>query len=169
MKGRYIGENIRLMYDLLLYTAKENIPGLIVLIDFEKAFDSISWSFIIKALEFFNFGNDIRQWIQTFYSDIKSCVISNGLYSPWFCVARGVRQGDPLSPYLYLICAEVLSIMLRQNPNIKGIKMHEKDIMLSQFADDTALYLDGSEQSFVEAVRLLKQFANMSGLNINFE
>ena len=169
MKGRYIGENIRLMYDLLLYTAKENIPGLIVLIDFEKAFDSISWSFIIKALEFFNFGNDIRQWIQTFYSDIKSCVISNGLYSPWFCVARGVRQGDPLSPYLYLICAEVLSIMLRQNLNIKGIKMREKDIMLSQFADDTALYLDGSEQSFVEAVRLLKQFAIMSGLNINFE
>jgi hypothetical protein len=53
--------------------------------------------------------------------------------------------------------------------NIKGIRVREKEVMLSQFADDTALFLDGSEQTFVEAVRLLRQFASMPGLNINLK
>ena len=56
IKGRYIGENIRLIYDLMNYTEENNIPGLLLLIDFEKAFDSLSWQFIHKALKFLNFG-----------------------------------------------------------------------------------------------------------------
>ena len=64
MKGRYIGENIRLLYDTLLITEKENIPGLLLMIDFEKAFDSVSWDFIEKALAFFNFPNSIIQWFK---------------------------------------------------------------------------------------------------------
>ena len=59
MKGRYIGENIRKIYDLMQYTEKENIPGMLLTVDCEKAFDSISWSFLHKALVFFNFGPDI--------------------------------------------------------------------------------------------------------------
>jgi hypothetical protein len=52
MKGRYIGENIRLLYDTLLFTEQENVPGLLLLLDIEKAFDSISWDFIEKTLDF---------------------------------------------------------------------------------------------------------------------
>ena len=59
MKGRYIGENTRFIYDLMAYTEFKNIPGLLVLIDFEKAFDSISWSFIYKVLEYFGFGKKL--------------------------------------------------------------------------------------------------------------
>ena len=83
------------------------------MVDFEKAFDSVSWSFIQKALEFFNFGPDIRGWIKTFYNNASTCVQVNGHYSSWFNIGRGVRQGDPLSPYLYLICAEIVSTMIR--------------------------------------------------------
>ena len=60
VSGRYIGENIWLIYDLLHYTEKENIPGLIMLVDFEKAFDSVSWSFIYRVLDFLNFGNNFK-------------------------------------------------------------------------------------------------------------
>jgi hypothetical protein len=167
MKGRYIGENIRRLYDLLLYTEKEQIPGLLLMIDFEKAFDSVSWSFIQKALDRFNFGPDIKRWIRTFYAKATSCVSVNGQYSKWFNIRRGVRQGDPCSPYIYLICAEILSVMIRQNAKIKGININEQEILLSQFADDTTLSLDGSEESLRECIKTLKAFTLMSGLRMN--
>ena len=103
MKGRYVGDNIRLLYIiLLLYTEKTTTPGLLLKIDFEKAFDSVSWSFIQNALDRFKFGPDIKKWTQTFYTSATSCVSVNGQYSKWFNVQRGVRQGDPCSPYIYL-------------------------------------------------------------------
>lgn len=61
VKGRFIGENIRLVYDIMNYTERKQIPGLIMLIDFEKAFDSVSWKFIFEILEYFNFGKSIKK------------------------------------------------------------------------------------------------------------
>ena len=84
MKGRYIGENMRLLYNVSLYTETEKIPGLLLMVDFEKVFDSVFWSFIQKALEFFNFGPDIKRWIKTFYNNASTCVQVNGHYSSWF-------------------------------------------------------------------------------------
>ena len=167
MKGRYIGENIRKLYDIMLYTEKEHIPGLLLMIDFRKAYDSISWSFMHKALDFFNLGPDLKKWIRTMYEHANSCILVNGQYSSWFDIQRGARQGDPSSPYIYLICAEILGIMIRQNGKIKGIKVKEMETLLSQFADDTTLSLDGSEECFVEAIRTLDIFADISGLKIN--
>ena len=167
LKGRYIGENLRLLYDTLLYTDKEQIPGLLLLVDFSKAFDSVSWSFIQKSLDFFNFGPDIKRWIKTLYNKANSCVQVNGQYSDWFNIERGVRQGDPSSPYLYLICAEILSLMIRTNDEIKGIKMKDKEFLLSQFADDTSLGLDGSERSFTAAIHTFDRFSLISGLHMN--
>lgn len=169
IKGRFIGEHIRQVYDTLVYTEKENIPGMLFTIDFEKAFDSVSWSFMQKCLHSFRFGSDMVKWIKLFYTDITTCIYMNGQYSSWFPLKRGVRQGDPSAPYLYLICAEILSLMIRNNVNIKGITIKGKQSILSQFADDTTLYLDGSEKSFKEAVATLSKFGLMSGLKINFE
>ena len=59
--GRYIGENTRLIYDILNYTENENIPGLLLFIDFEKAFDSVSWKFLHSVLDFFNFGDSFKK------------------------------------------------------------------------------------------------------------
>ena len=64
--GRYIGENTRLIYDLMHYTEERNIPGLLLMNDFEKAFDTVSWNFIDKALKFFNFGPSLRRWVSLF-------------------------------------------------------------------------------------------------------
>ena len=61
LKGRYIGENIRLLYDTLLYSKQHQIPGLPLMVDFEKAFDSVAWSFIEKSLCKFKFGKDITR------------------------------------------------------------------------------------------------------------
>ncbi|WP_419593383.1 reverse transcriptase domain-containing protein, partial [Thiolapillus sp.] len=98
VSGRCISENTRLLYDVIHYTEKRNVSGLLLLIDFEKAFDSVSWSFIKKTLNFLKFGPDIKKWIDIFYKNTKSCVIVNGQVSTWFSIERGCRQGDPLSP-----------------------------------------------------------------------
>lgn len=147
LKGRFIGENIRLVYDLMNYTEQNQIPGLLMLIDFEKAFDSISWNFIYKTLDLFNFSDLIEDWVKTFYSGIKSCVIQNGIASDYFYPQRGCRQCDPISPYLFLLCAEVLGILIRKIKDIKGIIIEGEEYKLSQYADDTTLFSDGSPES----------------------
>ena len=169
LSNRFIGLNLKLMYDILSYTDKENIPGMLVLVDFYKAFDSIAWEFIEKVLDFLNFGQYIKQWVKLFYTEIASCVMVNGKYSEYFPIKRGVRQGDPLSPYLFLLCAEVLAQTIRENESIKGIQLGNEEALLSQFADDTALYLDGSQESFENCIELLTRFASISGLTINFQ
>ena len=169
IKGRYIAENIRLVYDTLLYAEKHNRPGQLFMVDFEKAFDSVAWSFVDTCLKKFNFGNDVRRWVSTFYCNITSCVHVNGQYSQWFSVKRGVRQGDALSPYLFIICAEIMALMVRQNASVKGMRVSDKEVLLSQYADDTTFFLDGSEESFSACVQILRLFASMSGIAINFE
>ena len=137
------------MYDTLLYTNKHQVPGLLLMVDFEKAFDSVAWSFIENFLNKFNFGHDIKRWISTFYANINSCMFVNGQYSEWFDVRRGTRQGDLLSPYLLLICAEILSSLMHQNKNIYGIKILDEEILLSQFADDTTFFSMVKRNHFV--------------------
>ena len=141
MSNRFTGDNIRLIYDILNFGLEQKKPGILLLIDFEKAFDSVAWSFIQKALKYFNFKKDIIKWIEIFYKDIKSTVIVNNSPTPWFPIERGCRQGDPISPYIFLICSEILACMIRQNPNIKGYVILNKENKITQFADDMSLVL----------------------------
>ena len=100
IKGRYIGQNVRLLDDILEYTDIKKIPGILLFIDFEKAFDTIEWPFIQNVLERFNFGQVIRKWISVLYSDVESAILNGGYSTNYFKVSRGVRQGCLLSPLL---------------------------------------------------------------------
>ena len=151
------------------YTEQHNIPGLLLLIDFEKAFDSVNWGFMYKCLKFYNFGTSIISWIKTFYNNIKTCVVVNGQVSDWFNIHRGCRQGDPLSPYIFIICAEILSLMIKNNKDIKGVTIGEHEFLISQYADDTSLILDGTEKSLQASLLVLKAYANASGLHVNID
>lgn len=79
------------------------------------------------------------------------------------------KEDDPLSPYIFILCAEILAEMVRSNSNIKGIVVSDHEFKLSQYADDTTLLLDGSERSLRHALMTLKLYASFSGLNINVE
>ena len=99
-------------------TDEQNIPAVLVLVDFEKAVDSLEWNFIEKSLEYFNFGQNIQHCVKTLYNKANSCVINNGWASKSFSLERGVRQGCPLSPYLFLLAAEILAINIRQKSQV---------------------------------------------------
>ena len=86
-----------------------------------------------------------------------------------FTLQRGCRQGDPISPYIFLLCAEILAVLIRSNKHVKGIKVGDKEFVISQYADNTSLILDGSKQSLEQALIVLKFYANISGLGVNFD
>lgn len=166
ISGRQVASNIRAISDILFYTKQRNISGILMNLDFEKAFDSVDWDFLRLSLKKFNLGDSIIKWVSTFYNNISSCVINNGLTSGYFKVGRGVRQGDPLSPYLFILVSEILASSIRQNKNIKGIKINTRESKLIQYADDT----NGTVADVESGKRFLKcveTFGTYSGLKLN--
>ena len=97
VKGRNVFDAVRTIGDIMDYTKLSNLPGLMVTINFEKAFDSLSWNFLFKVLEKFNFGQSFIKWVRIFYTNISSCIVNNGIATPLFSVGRGDR-GIPFRP-----------------------------------------------------------------------
>ena len=143
VKGRSIFDSTRIIGDIMLFTKEHKLPGLLLAVDFEKAFDSLDWTFLSKTLSAFNFGRSFIKWVNTFYCNIKSCVLNNGFSSTHFDVLRGVRQGDPLSGYLFIIALEILTINIRSSENIRGVTLCDgKEVKLTAgFADDMTTFL----------------------------
>ena len=169
ISGRYIGENSRLIYDVMQFAEENDLPGMLLVIDFEKAFDSVSWKFINNVLDYFKFGEGLKKWVNVLNKNANSAINQAGFLSSFFEIERGCRQGDPISPYIFILCAEVLAIRIRNNKNIKGINVDNYPILISQYADDTSLILDGSKLSLKEAMTELKEFYKISGLKMNSE
>ena len=168
VEGRQIGECTRIISDLIYHLKKNNKAGILLMIDFEKAFDSLEWSFIVKTLKHLNFGKNIISWVKCFYTDIESFVTNNGHSSERFSLGRGVRQGDPLSPYLFILCTEILARAILSNNDIKGIKIDDSEFLLTQLADDTSFFLENDEISLRTCFRILEDFSKISGLKLNF-
>ena len=168
VKGRTISDAIRTIDDVLEYTERYGLNGKMIAVDFQKAFDSVNRNFLYKALAAFSFGPSFIQWVHTFYQNISSCVLNNGISTGPFEIHRGVRHGDPLSPYLFIIVLEILAISIGTNDNIQGIIVDGIEIKLELFADDLTAFLrnDESLSVFLEAV---KKFGNVTGLIINFD
>jgi len=83
--------------------------GLLLFLGFEKAFDTVEWSFLQKTLQHYNFGQSAINWIRLFYHNTESCILNNGWSSNFFKLEKGVRQGCPLSLYLFILGAEILA------------------------------------------------------------
>ena len=166
VKGRFIGEAARSILDVMDFTKKENIPGILLFIDFEKAFDSLNWNFLLKCLDVFGFGPSLIRWVETFYANISSCVLNNGFCTPYFELQRGVRQGDPLSPYLFINAAEILVTASCKRSDIQGIKIGQDEFKLVQYADDLTVFAPDIE-SAKRVFELPDLFETCSGLRVN--
>ena len=169
IKGRFIGENIRLTHDIIYECEVKNRDGLIISVDFFNAFDVISWDFIATALGIFGFGEDTRHWIHTLHKGSISFILQNGYKLDPVVLGRECRQGDPVSPYHFVIAAEILSEYIQNNQNIKGQDVVGVEQKISQYADDTTLFIAYEEKSFRECMQVLNEFPEISGLQIIVE
>ncbi len=167
LKGRNIGNNIRLLLDIIDFTEFNDIPAAVLLLDIEKAFDSVSHKFLFKVLDYLNFGDNFIKWVKTFYSTRKSYVMNNGFLTKPIDMERGIFQGCPISPYLFLCVMETLACAIRSNSNIKGIQIKERELKVSMLADDTTCYIDGSNESFENLFNVLDTFGKCSGCKVN--
>ena len=167
IEGRYIGQNIGLLSDLMMFTDANKFAGILLFIDFEKAFDSVELTSIFRALERFNFGPNIRRWISILYNDIESGVINGGYLTNYFKVSRGVRQGCPLSPFLFILAVEILALKIRQNTDCRGINLpNSYEAKLSQFADDTTV-ISRDIESLKSYLLTIENFGCICGLKLN--
>ena len=150
------------------HTSLKKIPRILALVDFEKAIDTVEWSFLFNALVKFNFGENFIKWIKLLYTNISSCVSNNGYISNFFTLSRGIRQGCPISALLFILVAEILAINIRCDINIKGITVDGKTFKIGQLADDTTLFLSDVE-SLRQAINKFNNFGTLSGLKINLD
>ena len=106
VKGRLIEEPIRIIDDIMFYARQNKLESLMFAIDFERAFDSVEHNFIFATLRKFGFGPIFIQWIRTILSDNSSCDMNNGSSTHYFKLRRGTKQGDPISPQIFILVIE---------------------------------------------------------------
>lgn len=169
VQNRYIGQNIDLLTQIIEYTETNQIPAIVLGVDYAQAFDNLSWSFIKEVLGRYGFGNMLQRWIKLFYTNIKSVVNVNGCFTEPFDLQKGVKQGDPISPYLFILCAEVFAECIRKNQNIKGIRIGNVEHKISMLADDTNIFFEFCNKSLNEVLFMLDKFSVLSGLKINYD
>ena len=167
--GRFIGSNLRKMIDMLIYMEKEEIPGVLITLDFHKCFDSIEHDALIGSLKILNFGTYITSWISFIYKDFELCVTNNGNHTEYFKQFRGVHQGCALSGPIFNCNAEILARKIQMNQKIKNIKIDGVAEVVSQYADDTTVLTVHEMESVQEVINELEDFYLNTGLKVNYD
>lgn len=154
IKGRQASESILLVKEIVHTIQKGKGKGMIIKLDFEKAFDTISWEFLFEVLAMMNFDSEWIDWIKGLLQSARISILVNGSPTKEFVPSRGLRQGDPLSPLLFNLVGEVLSGMLSKAAEkgiCKGISLGDSSQPIThlQFVDDTNQLQESSQYSNV--------------------
>ena len=136
-------------------------------IDLQKAFDSVSWPFMFKVMNHWGFGAKFLGILSALYYSPEAKVRFQGIFSESIEIRRGTRQGCPLSPLIFAIVIESLAIAIRENANIRGVRCAKKEHKCALFADDLLLFLTAPETSLPEVYSLMDEFSLVSGLAVN--
>ena len=169
IKGRHLFFNIRKLLNIIHTSNSLLPPEAVISLDAEKAFDRVEWPYLFSVLRKFGFGETFVSWIQLLYSNPLASVNTNSLHSSFFRLARGTRQGCPLSGLLFAIAIQPLSIALKESQTIQGITRYGKEYKTSLYADDLLLYIKNPIQSIPAAEKLLKEFGSFSGYKVNLK
>lgn len=175
IKGRLISDSIFLTAEMMdfIHKAKHRKNfWCAVKIDFFKAYDRVKWSFLEKVLKRMSFPDHLIQIIMQCVSTVQYSLLFNGQKTKSFTPQRGFRQGDLLSPYLFILCINVLSALLHRAEKtnmIKGIQFNRRGPMISHlmYADDLVLFFKADHDSCLFMSRLLNSFCEEAGLEIN--
>ncbi|PNX67320.1 cysteine-rich receptor-like protein kinase, partial [Trifolium pratense] len=174
VKDRQILDGILIANEVVDEARKSKKELMLFKVDFEKAYDSVDSGYLDKVMERMSFPTLWRKWIRECVSTVTASVLVNGSPTDEFPFERGLRQGDPLSPFLFLLAAEGLNVLMESmvaRNLFEGFKIGENNsvsVSHLQFADDTLL-IGGKSWGNVRALRaVLVLFETMSGLKVNF-
>ena len=167
MRQRQTQDNVRSTLHVINHINKYNLKAVLLGLDVEKAFDSVDWTFLYKALERFQFHDDDVKIMKAFYYKPTAKIRINGSLSNNFELERGCRQGCPISPLLFAILIEPLSLWIRQNEKIKGIRVSQEEHKIALFADDILIYLGLPSTSLPELLITLWEYGVLSGYKLN--
>ncbi|KAI3728414.1 hypothetical protein L6452_17050 [Arctium lappa] len=174
IKGRSILDGPVIVNEIIKWAKRKKKKTMIFKVDFEKAFDSLNWGYLDDILNQMGFGEKWRAWVRGCISTARVSVLVNGSPTKKFHMEKGVRQGDPLAPFLFILDAEGLNVARKEAQNkglFKGIHFDNmgEEVSILQYADDTIFLGDWSRSNAANLVRILKCFQICSGLKVNME
>ncbi|KAL0292691.1 UNVERIFIED_CONTAM: Retrovirus-related Pol polyprotein from type-2 retrotransposable element R2DM [Sesamum radiatum] len=171
--GRSIADNILLAQELMAGYNQSRLPQRCTIkVDIQKAYDSVHWDFVLESLRIFNFPSRFISWIEQCLTTPTLSISLNGSVHGFFKGARGLRQGDPMSPYLFVLVMEIWHVLLTIRTRNEGSFQHhwkcnELGIVNLSFADDILIFCAGNLESVRMIKHTLAEFAEMSGLHVN--
>ncbi|CAI5938821.1 unnamed protein product [Closterium sp. NIES-65] len=166
LPGRKLSDAVGLVADVIEAARNKDHDWYLPLVDFRKAFDSVSRDFLFTVLERMGFPSLFVDWVRGLHKDTRTSLLINGWLGDAVNVVSGVRQGCPLAPYLFLCAVEPLAQQAAARK--LGLEGGSRRLAYLDYADDTTLILQGEEQ-ITEAERLLADFEAESGLATNKE
>ena len=146
-----------------------HIDAFILDLDFNKCFDRIATECVYGAMRFFQIPEQTVKWVAMLYKNFTIRIQNNGKFSEKVSIQKSVHQGGCMSVQLFLLCAELLAIKMRESKHIKGIPVHEIIYMLNQYADDTGAASLFDQMSLDAMINCLEDFRMQSGFTINYE
>ncbi|GJV29956.1 putative RNA-directed DNA polymerase [Tanacetum coccineum] len=172
LKDRFILDGVLVINEVVEFIKKSRKKCLIFKVDYEKAYDCVNWEFLDATMLQMGFGTKWYGWIRACLESATSLILVNGSPTKEFVLERGIRQGDPLSPFLLLIIAESLNVAMQEAVRVglfDGVKMGLDDIEVLhlQYADDTIFVGDWNRRNIISLMKLLKCFQMASGLKVN--
>jgi hypothetical protein len=173
LKGRQLVEGVVVVNEVINYAKKSGKQCVILKVDFEKAYDSVVWGFLDYMLMRFGFSQKWRNWMKACVGAGCLSVLVNGCPTEEVQIRRGLKQGDPLAPLLFLVVAEGLGGLIRSSVDcfrfqpflIGGNGM---EVSLLQYADDTLCIGDATVENLWTLKAMLRGFEMSSGLKVNF-
>ena len=169
--GRCLHDNYLLVRQIARKLHARKTPGVFLKLDITRAFDSLSWPFLFQVLRKKGFGEAWIRWVAILLQTASTKVVVNGCPGQSFIHACGLRQGDPVSPLLFIIAMEALTVMFRKGAeegvvsNLTGISPTQR---LSIYADDVALFIKPTEMDLIFLKQALASFGHASGLEVNY-
>ena len=173
--GRQILDSVLIANECVDSRMKSKIPGVICKLDIEKAYDHVNWEALLALLKRMGFGMRWCRWIRTCISTVQFSVLFNGSSADFFGSSRGLRQGDPLSPMLFLVMMEVFSKMMKRAEGVDLLRGFRADgrrgerVCVSHllFMDDTILFCDANEEQILHVRMIFLCFEAVTGLKVN--
>lgn len=171
--GRSILDGVLIANEAVDWWKTSKKKGIILKLDFQKAYNIVNWNYLLQMLDSFGHGPRWIRWMKECTESVRISILVNGSPTAEFCPQKGLRQGDPLSPFLFNVVAEGLNILLSRAKElriIKGVAMGNSEVVVShlQFADNTIIFCEAERAEIVAIKRILRCFEMVAGLKINF-